>query len=45
MSAVLTRGTVVIDVEACKGALARHGVTPRMDAVYEAEQSTLPPKP
>ena len=26
-------------------ALARHGVTPRMDAVYEAEQSTLPPKP
>ena len=25
-------------------ALARHGLTPRMDTVYEAELATLPPK-
>jgi len=26
-------------------ALARHGLAPRMDAVYEAERATLPPRP
>ena len=25
-------------------ALAKHGLTPRMDAVYEAELANLPPK-
>jgi hypothetical protein len=26
-------------------ALARHGLTPRMDDAYNAELETLPPKP
>jgi hypothetical protein len=31
--------------ETFREALAKHGMEPRMDAVYEAELATLPPLP
>jgi hypothetical protein len=31
--------------ETFRDALAKHGMEPRMDAAYESELATLPPKP